>query len=292
MANDPWPLRNRLVGCLIILLGVGMPCPLSEGAEMKRPRESATFAQYGWKESPFENHEQSRSPDGSKVAFWSRPGRFGEKTDYLLSVSNVDRTAQEVLLNNVPWGEWVAFSKDGEKLAFGATLDRGAVSSYPFHLLLASKLLSLFVMDLQTKKLQELVRGNVSPLNYSDQIWSSDSSAVLYVTCDGDIRILSFIDGNSRSIAQGEHATWSPTDDLIAFQGSDKHYYVIKPDGTEKRLILRNKPRVFGEFHGPLLWSPTGQHLAVQKQRLSLAEISDDYVLDIRTRRLTKIRPN
>lgn len=152
--------------------------------------------------------------------------------------------------------------------------------------------LSLFVMDLQTKKLQELVRGNVSPLNYSDQIWSPDSMAILYQTRDHEIAIYDFVTGTSHLLTKGEHATWSPQGDLIAFQGGDKHYYAVKPDGTEKRLLLRNRPQVFGEFYGPLLWSPTGQYLAVQKQRLSLSEISDYYVLDIRTRQLTKIRPN
>jgi Tol biopolymer transport system component len=225
---------------------------------MKRPRESATFAQYGWKETPFESHERSWSPDGSKVASWSRPGQFGEKTDYLLSVANVDGMVQEVLLNNVPWGEWVAFSKDGKKLAFGAVLDRGVVSSYPFHLLSASKLLSLFVMDLQTKKLQELVRGNVSPLNYSDQIWSPDSTAILYQTRDHEIYIYDFVTGTSPLLTKGEHATWSPQGNQIAFRSADRNYYLVKPDGTGRALLLRNGP--FREVYGPLIWSPTGQY--------------------------------
>ena len=215
-----------------------MLCPLSEGSEMKRPRESATFAQYGWKEPPLGSHERAWSLDGSKVASWLRPGRLGEKTDYILGLSNVDRTAPEVLLSNVPWGEWVAFSPDGKKLALGAVLDRGLVQNYRLELL-ASKLLSLFIMDLQTKQWRELVHGNVSPLIYTDQIWSPDSSAILYETSANDIRIYDLTTDKSHSIAQGENATWSPQGDFIAFQGGDKHYYAVKPDGTEKRLILR-----------------------------------------------------
>ena len=251
---------------------------------MKRPRESATFTQYGWKEAPFESHEQSWSPDGSKKAAWSKLGQFADATGYTLSITNADGTAQEVL-SNVPFGEWVAFSPDGKKLALGAVLD----PKQKFDLF-GLRYLSLFVMDLQTKQLQELVHGNVSPLIYSDQIWSPDSSAILYETSDHDVRIYDLTTDRSHSIAQGENATWSPQGDLIAFQGGDKHYYAVKPDGTEKRLILSNRLRVLGEFHGPPFWSPTGQYLAVQKLRLSLvAEISDYYVLDIRTRRLTKI---
>lgn len=282
--------RGWFIKLFLVIIGIGIQALVLEGASMKESYGSELIVQYGWKEiPPPESRDSSQSPDGLKVAFWSKSGKITERALYRLILANKDGASPQLLLENVVLGEWVAFSPDGKKLAFAAVLslkpsEWDNVEEWP------SRSLSMYVMNLDTKRVQQLVKGNISPLVLSDQRWSPDSTAILYETLDHDIRIYHLSDTTSRSLVWGEHATWSPRGDLVAFRGLDRNYYVIKPDGTSKKLLLRNS--FLHEIHGPLLWSPTAQYLLLTRWRLSFAEMSDYYVFDMATRRLTKINSN
>jgi Tol biopolymer transport system component len=91
----------------------------------------------------------------------------------------------------------------------------------------------------------------------TSQCWSPDDKKIVYEAGDG-VRIYEV--GNDKSLTLlapgGKHPTWSPDGNWIAFRDGNT-FYEIRPDGRDKRKLLRSR-----DVWSPLWWSPDSRFVA------------------------------
>lgn len=111
----------------------------------------------------------------------------------------------------------------------------------------------------------------------TSQCWSSDDKKVVYEAGDG-VRIYEFGNDKSSTLLApgGKRPTWSPDGNWIAFRDVDT-FYEIRPDGQDKRKLLRSK-----DVYSPLWWSPDSRFVAY----IATAPFAIDDLYRLRARRL------
>ena len=83
----------------------------------------------------------------------------------------------------------------------------------------------------------------------TSQCWSPDGKQIVY-HADSTLRVYDIRDKKSRTLANGDQATWSPDGNWIAFL-EDDGYYAIRPSGNERRRLFKKKDALTA-----LWWSP------------------------------------
>lgn len=111
----------------------------------------------------------------------------------------------------------------------------------------------------------------------TSQCWSSDDKSIVYEAGDG-VRIYEVgSDKSSILLASGgKHPTWSPDGNSIAFRDGNT-FYEIRPDGRDKRKLLRSR-----DVWSPLWWSPDSRFVAY----IASVPFAIDDIYRLRVRRL------
>jgi len=178
-------------------------------------------------------HSQAWSPDGSQIAF-SAVGTSDDHFD--LFVANIDGSEQQQIIAR---GDNPVWSPDGKQLAYTS---------------FANNTLGLYVMN--TDGSQNLKLDDMG----SHPSWSPDGSKIAY-TLTGIWIINTDGSGKTELSASGQDPAWSPDGAYIAYMENDPKkdagIYLIKPDGSGKRLMVSSK---YGAS-GPA-WSPDSSMIA------------------------------
>lgn len=145
------------------------------------------------------------------------------------------------------------WSHDKSKLAL-AVSDRRE-SDCPEH--------NLGILDLSSGQIRDVAEMN----NWTtSQCWSPDDKRMVYTEDKvGGVQNVLLFDmerGKSSFIAKGSKATWSPDGNWIAFLDHDDTYYVIRPDGSGKRMLFKT---TVGDSE--LWWSPDSRFVAYVSAR-------------------------
>jgi hypothetical protein len=111
----------------------------------------------------------------------------------------------------------------------------------------------------------------------TSQCWSSDDKRIVYEAGDG---VRTYEVGNDKPSTLlapgGKDPTWSPDGNGIAFRDGDT-FYEIRPDGRDRRKLLRRK-----DVYSPLWWSPDSRFVAY----VASVPFAVDDVYELRVRRL------
>jgi Tol biopolymer transport system component len=121
----------------------------------------------------------------------------------------------------------------------------------------------------------------------TSQCWSPDDREIVYEAGDG-VRIYEVRNDKSSTLLApgGKEPTWSPDGNWIAFREGDT-FYEIRPDGRDKRRLLRSR-----DVWSPLWWSPDSRFVAYvasvpfaiddfyRLRILRLEDNSDDWVAE------------
>lgn len=149
-----------------------------------------------------------------------------------------------------------AFSPDGNKVAF--------ISDY-----------GLTVLDLETGQMTRVPSPASRSVFWIGALsWSPDGK---YLADDvaghryGDIVVIDVATGETKTIAEGSDASWSPKGDWIAYiKAAD--CMIIHPDGTGARSLFEEE-RKWMEWgpDPPLVWAPDGERLLINQRKADAA---------------------
>ena len=89
----------------------------------------------------------------------------------------------------------------------------------------------------------------------TSQCWSPDGKQVVY-QADHTLRVYDIQEKKSRTLTNGQYATWSPDGNWIAFL-EDDGYYAIRPSGNERKRLFKKKDALTA-----LWWSPDSRFVA------------------------------
>jgi Tol biopolymer transport system component len=132
----------------------------------------------------------------------------------------------------------------------------------------------LEVMDLGTKA----VTGEINPrAKLTSQCWSPDDKRIVY-QASGSVQVYELGQDKSsvRVLGNGEHPTWSPDGNWIAFLDHDT-YYAIRPNGQDRKKLFHR-----GDVYTGLWWSPDSRIVGY----VALARLALDDVYQLRVRML------
>lgn len=235
------------------------------------------------------------SADGTKVAFGlcPEPGLAHptpQKTicpagPFVLGVDSSNASEYREYPGLSP--SFMCFSYDKSKLALNATNRKTDKSPLP----------ALEILNLNSGDTQKVAGMNTF---VSSQCWSPDDKQFVYTVNDAQavqtVRLYDVAENNSRTLASGGNATWSPDGKWIAYLdcGTDLHdctYYAIRPDGTGKRTLFRTTTPATSA----LWWSPDskigayvsvgrdeeGPEVSYRLRAIRLADNTEDWVANL-----------
>jgi Tol biopolymer transport system component len=186
--------------------------------------------------------DHSWSPDGRKIAFtaWSDKGHD-------MYVINADGSGQQRLSSDPEWESGLAWSPDGEALAFIA----------------GGRFADIYVMNADGSGRRRLA-GDAT---YGELAWSPRSDKIAFAReRDGDVELYVMNpDGSgqrrlTRNMVRDSYPVWSPDGRKIAFE-SNWQVWVMNPDGSGQRRLTRNGGRNFAPA-----WSPNGRRIAFERR--------------------------
>jgi len=240
------------------------------------------------------------SPDGKDIAFVISDVDVANKTYnslYSLCLLHIEKGEIETIFpsQQFPRINSVSYAPNGEDIFFVGKLEyveeaSGRIPQFD----------SLYKLNLQTKEITEMVKFGVGAINA--QSCSADGKKIVYES--SNIQEIYVYDSTSKSsykLADGVWPTWSPTDKIIAFYGLDENYYLINPDGTNKKLFINNEPlskkqdmpkggagECIDKIYGELLWSPDGKYIYFERAAVD-SPVADTeyyiaYIMDVETK--------
>jgi len=110
---------------------------------------------------------------------------------------------------------------------------------------------SLQILNLDDGTAEEVdAKGNTA-----SQCWSPDGKQIVY-QADDKIRVYDIREKKSRTLTNGQQATWSPGGNWIAFL-EDDGYYAIQPSGNDRKRLFKKKDALTA-----LWWSPDSRFVA------------------------------
>lgn len=132
-----------------------------------------------------------------------------------------------------------------------------------------SEFQSLYLLDMQTNKLDKVVDGNISSI--SNVAWSPNGTRLFYESGDGEHFIYTLTTKSSKKVLdrKASNLSWSADSNRIYFRYygiDDNAYYSISSDGADKKLFMKNTgvwsiPLIdnIGEIATPIVSSPDGK---------------------------------
>ena len=192
------------------------------------------------------------SPDGQKIAFtgWVPPlgGTTSPTSDVF--VMNADGSGKQKLTSGDSWESGVAWSPDGQKIAFTRTRDFGNYEIYTIN-----------ADGSEQRRLTSKAGGG-------ELAWTPLGNKIAFVSRrDGNLEIyLMNADGSglrrlTRNTVRDSNPVWSPDGRRIAFE-SDWQVNVMNADGSPgQQRLTHNGARNFAPA-----WSPDGQKIAFERR--------------------------
>jgi hypothetical protein len=116
----------------------------------------------------------------------------------------------------------------------------------------------------------------------TSQCWSPNDKQLVY-ELDGKVLVYDLKQHNSRQLAKGTGATWSPDGNWISFR-DDNTYYAARPSGEDNRVLFKCE-KDLPNLLSPLWWSPDSRVVAYVGP-LRRGEGFPLYALRLRVRRL------
>jgi len=189
------------------------------------------------------------SPDGAQIAFsycpqaeGSPPGSRAEQcasAGEYLAITAADGSGFREY-STLRWPSFGCWSRGNSRLALSAQIVGANEGDGD----------GLWVLDVKSGAIQGLMPGESA--HVASQCWSPDGTEVVYTFNQSPgfqiVRIYNTALGQSRDLARGGWATWSPDGAWIAFLDrpssprAQSTYYVLRPSGgSEKRALLRTE---------------------------------------------------
>ena len=199
------------------------------------------------------------SPDASQIAFTQRPS--SSKDPWKLGLFLLDLTSGSLhrLVEADEFGG-LCWSPDGKKLVYVSREGKEDQDPPGY---------ALRILDLHTRQSDVLVQGD--EYDVTNQAWSPDGHQVLYMlfaSQDQKQNTLMIYDFPSRTVRKfvkgGALATWSPKSDRITYRTIEEDgavLHLIRPDGQDDVILLRDKLDLNNNIVTPPLWSPDGEYL-------------------------------
>jgi Tol biopolymer transport system component len=177
--------------------------------------------------------EGAISSDGTEIAFELR-----RKTGHLGTIRQDGSDLREYPDLDGPFD--LCWSLDGTALALSVkNLKQGKGATH-----------SLQILNLGSGTTEEVdAKGSVT-----SQCWSPDGKQIVY-QADDTLRVCDMQEKKSRTLTNGQHATWSPDGSWIAFLENDG-YYAIRPSGNERKRLKKKDALT------ALWWSPDFRFVA------------------------------
>lgn len=215
----------------------------------------------------------SFSPDGNKIAI------SGTLDDCSLIIIDIAGTLKKKL-----------FTTSKYKIGAKAWSPKGSEIAYIFKKGYGGSFIYKASLDSNST---ELITGNVNSL--SSISWSPDGRNLVYQSSDDEIAVIDVSTKNTKYLAKGTAPSWSAAG-LIAYRGIDGKYYVIDPDGSNKKFVLDGREKwlrnVFSseyEIYGPLTWSPDGRFFLYARKSGLKGHIYKLHVFDLESGKHTRI---
>jgi|GEM_PF-4454309 len=201
------------------------------------------------------------SPNQEWIAFHSNANGFFDL--YIMRPDGSDRQniTQYQDRNRLYATAWVAWSPDGERLAYVSTYEDGTPKLY----------------TIRRDGTERFYMGQYPHINYDLSIaWSPDSQWITFPETQGQHMLLQIIrfDGTqkqtlSQNVGNILHPDWSPDGEWIvfsAFEFAFVNVYKVRADGstTKQNLTTSNSGDIYPR------WSPDGQHILFTSDRVDM----------------------
>ncbi len=174
-------------------------------------------------------------------------------------------SSQEVFTAAMIWG--MSWAPDGDRLAVIADREGGRGHK-------------IFIVERKTSSVTEINSEPARNYAISDYVSPSWNPAGTKLTLElrrsgpgannstaGVIAVWDLASQRMRIIAEGVESSWSPADDHIAFfDPSRRQCFLVKSDGTERRLLFSSTTGILGiggraPLFFPVVWSPDARQL-------------------------------
>ena len=205
------------------------------------------------------------SPDGSELAFPTTGPLSSDGAP--LTILRRDGT---VVAKYPEAGdaEALCWSHDRSKLVVNA--QKPGTRPVQFH---------LQIVNLSSASIQDLTDKDGFAFS---QCWSPDDSQIVYAANE-EVRVYDLKTRESRTVARGSFATWSPDGQRIAFK-RDAAYFTVSAAGADEKMLFKAKQGL-----SELWWSPDSRMVAYISEGGTFRETLkyiDVGLIQIRVRRL------